>query len=125
MIVGIGIDTCSLDRIRALHERYGERLLRRLLSPAEREAASRLADPVARIAGRFAAKEAVMKALGTGWSAGVNFADIEVVNSPFGAPELRLYGGARARSDSLGIRRWHLSISHERSHAVAFVIAEE
>ncbi len=125
MIIAIGVDACSLDRIRALHDKYGERLLRRLLSPAEREAAGRLADPVARIAGRFAAKEAVMKALGTGWSQGVNFADIEVVNSPSGAPELRLYGGARARSESLGIRRWHISITHERSHAIALVIAEE
>lgn len=124
VILAVGCDVCDLERIGRLRERHGERFLRRFLSSAERDALAVLVDPVARLAGRWAAKEAVMKALGTGWGGGVNFVDIEVVNRSGGAPEVRLSGGAAARAEALGVRRWHLSIAHEKSVAMAVVIAE-
>lgn len=124
MILGSGIDIVAVDRIRRLYERHGERFLRHLLTPDERLAALSLANPVPRLAGRFAAKEAVMKALGTGWTGGVNFVQIEVVNNPVGAPGVRLSGQAQQRFEALGGRRWHLSISHERDMAVAQAILE-
>ncbi len=124
MILGSGIDIVAIARIERMFERYGERFLRRLLTPAEQAAALRLANPIPRLAGRFAAKEAVMKALGTGWGAGVNFTQIEVVNDDTGAPTVRLHGAARRRCEALGGRRWHLSISHEREMAVAQAILE-
>ncbi len=124
MILGCGIDIVAVDRIRRLYERHGERFLRHLLTADERLAALSLTNPVPRLAGRFAAKEAVMKALGTGWTGGVNFVQIEVVNTPVGAPGVRLSGTAQQRYEELGGRRWHLSISHERDMAVAQAILE-
>ncbi len=124
MIVGTGIDVVEIDRIDRLYTRYGERALRHLLTPAEREKVTASADPVARLAGRFAAKEAVMKALGTGARQGVNFTNIEIVNEPGGRPTVRLYGAAAERSGALGGRIWHVSISHGRLVAVAHAVLE-
>ncbi len=100
MILGSGIDIVAIARIERMFERYGERFLRRLLTPAEQAAALRLANPIPRLAGRFAAKEAVMKALGTGWGAGVNFTQIEVVND-IRCATVRLHARAR-RCEALG-----------------------
>jgi holo-[acyl-carrier protein] synthase len=124
MIVGTGIDIVALDRIGRLYERHPERMMRILLTETERQAIAPLAHPVPRLAGRFAAKEAVMKALGTGWSQGVHFTQIEIVNEPGGAPEIRLSGAAAERCRQLGGARWHISISHDRDMAVAQVILE-
>ncbi len=124
MIIAIGVDIVGLDRIAALYRRHGERFMRHVLTPAERMAALALTDPVPRLAGRFAAKEAVMKALGTGWGAGVNFTSIEVVNDAGGAPIVSLTGAAAERCRMLGGTRWHLSISHCRDYAVAQVVLE-
>jgi len=124
MILGSGIDIVATDRIAQMFERHGDRFLRRLLTQTELEAALKLANPIPRLAGRFAAKEAVMKALGTGWGAGVNFTQIEVVNDDTGAPTVRLHGAALRRCESMGGQRWHLSISHEREMAVAQAILE-
>lgn len=125
MIVGSGIDIVALDRIARLHERYGARFADTLLTEAEREAVARLAHPVPRLAGRFAAKEAVMKALGTGWAEGVHFSQIEILNDAAGTPRITLRGAAQAHAEALGGRRWHLSISHERDLAIAQAILED
>lgn len=125
MILGTGIDVVAIDRIQTMYDRHGDRLLRHLLTPIERDALGSLGAPVPRIAGRFAAKEAIMKALGTGWGQGVNFTQIEIVNAASGAPNVRLKGSAAERCRQLGGRRWHVSISHCREVAVAQAVLED
>jgi holo-[acyl-carrier protein] synthase len=124
MIKGLGIDTIELHRIARVYERYNERFLNRIYAPEERSYALRYRDPVPRLAARFAAKEACMKALGTGWNFGVRWRDIVVVNERGGKPTLRLDGKARAFFEKLGGERIHLSITHSKEHATAVVIFE-
>jgi|SRR5688572_210319 holo-[acyl-carrier protein] synthase len=124
MIRGIGIDTVQLARIARVHAEYGEKFLDRILTPVEREYVKRWADPVPRIAGRFAAKEACMKALGTGWGYGVRWRDIEVRRGPAGAPEAHLSGRAAERLAELGATRAHVTITHSDDHAMAMIILE-
>ncbi|MDH3197005.1 MAG: holo-ACP synthase [Candidatus Krumholzibacteria bacterium] len=124
MIRGIGIDTIELERVGRVLERYGERFLGRILTEGERAYVARWADPVPRVAGRFAAKEACMKALGTGWSRGVRWRDIEVARHPSGKPVVRLHGEARRVLASLGATEIHCTITHSRDHAMAVVIFE-
>jgi holo-[acyl-carrier protein] synthase len=124
MIRGIGIDTVQLDRIARVHAEYGEKFLARILTPAEREYVARWADPVPRIAGRFAAKEACMKALGTGWGDGIRWQDIEVRRGRAGAPEAHLSGRAAARLSELGATRVHCTITHSDDHAMALIVIE-
>ena len=123
MIVGLGIDIAELARIEAAHARFGHRFLAKFLAPAELAALT----PQPRtsfLAGRFAAKEAAAKALGTGFSQGVGPCQIEVVPHPSGATGLIFHDAAASRAAELGMRAAHLSISHERSHAVAVVVLE-
>jgi holo-[acyl-carrier protein] synthase len=124
MIVGNGIDLVELARIRDLIRRQGERFLQRVFTPAEIDHCRPRTDADAAFAARFAAKEAVMKALGTGWSGGVGFLQIEVVRQAHGAVSIALHGEAAAVADRLRIRRFHLSLSHTATHAVASAIAE-
>jgi len=124
MIKGIGIDTVELVRIARVHAEYGEKFLNRILTDAEREYVRRWADPVPRIAGRFAAKEACMKALGTGWGAGIRWRDIEVRRGSAGAPEAHLSGRAAERLVELGATRVHCTITHSDVHAMAMIIIE-
>lgn len=124
MIKGIGIDTIELERIAGTLERYPERFLTRIYTESEREYFRRWNDPVPRIAGRFAVKEAVMKALGTGWSRGVRWRDIEVTRHASGKPEVRLHGEARRIFSSLGASEIHCTITHSKDHAMAVVIFE-
>jgi holo-[acyl-carrier protein] synthase len=124
MIIGIGVDTIEIDRIARVYARYGERFLHRIFSPEERTYALRYQDPAPRLAARFAAKEACMKALGTGWSAGVRWRDIVVVNDERGKPGLRLHGNAKTLSEKLAAKRIHLTITHDRQYATAFVVFE-
>jgi len=124
MIRGIGIDTVQLERIARVHAEYGEKFLARILTDAEREYVARWADPVPRIAGRFAAKEACMKALGTGWGGGVRWRDIEVLRGPAGAPVANLSGRAAERLAELGASRVHVTITHSEDHAMAMIIIE-
>lgn len=124
MICGTGVDIVEIDRIAGVWERHGPRFLRRVFTPGERAYALRRGHPIPHLAGRFAAKEAVMKALGTGWARGVAWRQIEVRRAPGQAPTIRLTGAAARRAKALGGSRWHLSISHARSHAVACVILE-
>jgi len=124
MIHTIGTDLIEIERIETVHQRTGERFLSRILTEAEREYCLRKTKPASSIAARFAAKEAVMKCLGTGWTGGVTFKDIEVTRVESGAPGLLLHGRSAEIAAGLGIVRWHVSLSHSRDHALAMVVAE-
>ena len=125
MIQGTGFDLAALPRIRTLLERYGERFVRRVLTDRERERLPvAAAGRTAYVAGRFAAKEAAVKALGTGFSGGIGLHDVEILSTDSGSPRLLLHGEAAARAERLGIKTLHVSISHERDVAGAVVILE-
>lgn len=120
-IIGLGIDATDLPRIREVFARYGERFLRRVFTDGEIAYCTRQRDPVPSLAGRFAAKEAAMKALGTGHSRGVLWKDIEVFRQG-GPPQLRLTGGAARRFEALGATRALLTITHAETLALAQVL---
>ena len=125
MILGTGFDLTALPRIKALLEKNGERFLARILTEDERAALPTETDRrVAYVAGRWAAKEAAVKALGSGFSAGIGFHDVEVVTLEGGRPELRLHGRASELASDKGVISLHVSISHERDMAGAMVILE-
>lgn len=124
MIIAIGVDTVEVARIGALHQRGGERFLARVFTPQERAYCLASGRPAAALAARFAAKEAVMKCLGTGWGQGVGFLQIEVERAVSGSPGIALHGAAAAHAARLGIRTLHLSLSHSETDAVAFAVAE-
>ena len=118
------MDLAEVDRIRLAVERYGERFLGRIYTPAERAYVDRKSNRYERYAARFAAKEAAMKALGTGWKQGVTWQDFEVSNLPSGRPTLRLSGRAAEIAAQLGVQSVALSLSHTASLAIAQVILE-
>jgi holo-[acyl-carrier protein] synthase len=124
VIVGTGIDLAEVPRIRASIERYGDKFLHRIYTPFEREYVERKANRFERYAARFAAKEAAMKALGTGWRRGVTWQDFEVANLPSGRPTLRLHGAARRIAEQLGVSAISLSLTHTAEYGQAFVIFE-
>jgi holo-[acyl-carrier protein] synthase len=124
VIVGIGIDIVEIERLRAVLERQRDRFLKRVITPAEQEYCSRHRDPVPCYAARFAAKEALFKALGTGWAKGVSWLDVEVLRMGAGAPTMALRGAAEKVGRDLGAQRIHLSLSHSEQNAVAVVILE-
>ena len=124
MIVGIGIDVAEVKRIRAVIESHGERFLRRVFTPDEVAYCEQFKNKYERYAARFAAKEAGMKALGTGWSRGVRWVDVEVVRHHGGRPILQLKGEARNIADRLGVKRVAVSITHTVEQAIAQVIFE-
>lgn len=124
MIRGLGIDSIELSRVARVYAEYGARFLDRILTPAERDYVARWADPVPRIAGRFAVKEACMKALGTGWGAGVRWRDIEVLRHASGRPVVELHGRAQEICELLGASIVHCTITHTDDHAMAVVVIE-
>ncbi len=125
MILGLGMDLASLPRIGKSLERFGEHFCRRVLSGAELAFLPEAAGArVAYVAGRFAAKEAAVKALGTGFAEGISMLEVEVLRRPSGQPELRLSGSAARRAEALGVKSMHLSLSHEREVAGAVVVLE-
>lgn len=124
MIVGTGIDIAEVPRIQEAIERFGERFLHRIFTPAERQYCDSKANRVERYAARFAAKEAAMKALGTGWNHGVRWRDCEVARMPGGRPTIHFHGKAQAFAMKLGVRNAALSITHTKEQAMAFVILE-
>ena len=124
MIVGIGIDVAEVKRIRAVIESQGERFLRRVFTLEEVAHCEKFKNKYERYAGRFAAKEAAMKALGTGWSRGVRWVDVEVVRTRGGRPILELKGEARKVADRLGVKNIALSMTHTVEQAIAQVIFE-
>ena len=125
MIVGVGTDLVERVRIEKSYKRYGNRFAVKILGSTELQDFSRVKFKAAFLAKRFAAKEAVAKALGTGMRDGVHFSGIEVTHDHRGQPGVYLSGGAAYRADELGIKQWHLSLSDERQHALAFAIAEK
>ncbi|HXX45754.1 MAG TPA: holo-ACP synthase [Candidatus Acidoferrales bacterium] len=124
MIVGLGLDIAEIDRIEAAITRHGAPFLERLFTPAEIAYCERFKNRYERYAGRFAVKEAAMKALGTGWSRGVRWRDIEVMREPSGKPGLRLEGAAREIADRLGVKHISVTITHSGNLALAQVIFE-
>jgi holo-[acyl-carrier protein] synthase len=120
-IIGIGLDATDLPRIAETLKRYGDRFLHRVFTDREIAYCTRRRDPVPHLAGRFAAKEAAMKALGTGHSRGVLWKDIEVVRGG-GPPQLQLYGGAARRAESMQVRRSLVTITHSETLALAEVM---
>ncbi|HTP70005.1 MAG TPA: holo-ACP synthase [Dongiaceae bacterium] len=124
MIVGMGIDVAEVKRIREVFESQGERFVRRVYTEAEAAYCEQFKNKYERYAGRFAAKEAAMKALGTGWSRGVRWVDVEVVRQRGGRPILQLHGEARKIADRLGVKHISMSITHTAEQAFAQVIFE-
>jgi holo-[acyl-carrier protein] synthase len=122
MIAGIGVDIVDVARIQALLDRYGDRFLQRVYTETESGYAMRGANRAERLAGRFAVKEAVMKALGTGKSQGILWRDVETVRGRLGRPEVHLHGEAAKRRGGGAV---HVSITHDGGKAVAFVILEK
>jgi holo-[acyl-carrier protein] synthase len=121
-IIGIGMDATEIDRIHATVDRFGDRFLHRVFTEGEVSYSLRRRNPAPHLAGRFAAKEAAMKALGTGHSRGVLWRDIEVVRAPGGPPQLRFHGGAAARFAQLGAKHSLLTITHSETLAIAQVM---
>jgi holo-[acyl-carrier protein] synthase len=123
-ILGVGTDIVECLRIAQMIERHGELFITRVYTDHEIEYCTARKAATQHYAGRWAAKEAVLKALGTGWRRGISWRDIEIRNDRSGAPTVQLRGGARDVMERSGIRRLHVTISHCRCHAVAYVVAE-
>ena len=125
MIVGTGVDLAEVPRIQASIERFGEKFIHRIYTPREIAYVERKANKFERYAARFAAKEAGMKAIGTGWRRGVTWQDFEVANLPSGKPTLLLHGVAAKFADKLGVKNVSLSLTHTRELGMAHVILED
>jgi holo-[acyl-carrier protein] synthase len=119
MILRTGVDILEIDRLDSVSPAIRRRFIQRVYTPAEREI---LGEDNEALAGRFAAKEAVSKALGSGIGF-VRWQDIEILNGPFGEPVLNLYGNAVKIAERLALDTWSVSISHSRNHAVAVAVA--
>lgn len=122
-VIGIGTDIIECLRIAQMIERHGELFINRVYTPYEIRYCSSRKQATQHYAGRWAAKEAILKALGTGWRRGISWRDIEVRNDSQGKPVVGLRGGARDLVEQLGIREMLVSISHCRSHAMAHALA--
>jgi holo-[acyl-carrier protein] synthase len=120
-IIGLGLDATEIDRIKQAIERFGDRFLQRVFTPGEIAYATRRRNPAPHFAARFAAKEAAMKALGTGHARGVLWRDIEVVRVA-GPPQLRFHGGAARRFEAMGATGSLLTITHSETLALAQVL---
>jgi len=125
VIVGLGVDIAEVDRVKAVIEGQGERFLKRVYTDAERAYCEQFRNKYERYAGRFAVKEAAMKALGTGWSRGVRWADIEVARERGGRPTLALAGEAKKIAERMGVKHIAISITHTATQAFAQVIFED
>jgi holo-[acyl-carrier protein] synthase len=124
MILGMGVDLAEVNRIREAIERHGRRFIERIYTPGEIAYVEGKANKYERYAGRFAAKEAGMKAIGTGWKRGVRWRDFEVANLESGRPTLRLHGEAAKVAEAMGVKAVTLSITHTRELGMAQVILE-
>jgi holo-[acyl-carrier protein] synthase len=124
VIVGLGIDIAEVDRIRDAIERHGQRFIQRIYTTAEIAYVERKANRYERYAARFAAKEAAMKAIGTGWKRGVRWQDFEVTNLRSGRPTLQFHGVAAQIANELGVRNIALSLTHTARDGMAMVILE-
>lgn len=124
MIIGVGTDVVSIQRIEKAVQRFGERFINKVFTDKEVVACKGKKDAVPYLAARFAAKEAVLKALGTGISNGIGFKDVEVFREHGKRPEIILHGKGKERAGTLGVKNIHLSLSHDAGLAVAFVVVE-
>jgi holo-[acyl-carrier protein] synthase len=124
MIIGTGIDLVEIARFRKVMERLKDRFLVRVFTPGEQQFCIQHRDPVPHFAVRFAAKEALFKALGTGWAKGVTWLDVEVQRERQDAPKIALFGEAQRLSIELGAQRVHLSLTHSDNWAIAMVVLE-
>ena len=124
MVIGIGVDIIEVERIKGAIERHGQRFLDRVYCPGEIRCCRSSANSFQRFAARFAAKEAVLKALGVGWQDGTRFTDVEVVVNSKGRPSVKLSGKSRRIGEALGVSRVHISLSHTKRHAIAQAVAE-
>lgn len=122
MIIGLGLDVTELPRIARMYEKYGDIFLRKLLTPNEQTRVP--SAPVPFLAGRFAAKEAAVKALGSGFSGGIGLQHIEILPSAAGKPLLHFHGPAAALAIRLEVEQQHVTITHDRHVAAAVVILE-
>ena len=122
-VVKIGTDICQINRVKSVYKRFGKRFLKRVLTENEiRYITSNKKNLISRLAGRYAAKEAVSKVLGTGLR-GVYFKEIEILREPSGAPKIILHKRADKKAKELKLNNFEVSISHEREFAIAFVVA--
>ena len=124
MIIGLGVDIAEVERVKAAIERHGEAFLRRIYTPGEQAYCEKYRNKYERYAGRFAVKEAAMKALGTGWRKGIRWVDIEVERQKGGKPVLVLHGVAQARAAEMGVKNMAMSITLTEEQAFAQVIFE-
>jgi len=124
MIIGTGVDLVEIARFRKVLERSKDRFVQRVFTPAEQKFCNAHQDPVPHFAVRFAAKEAVFKALGTGWAKGITWQDAEVLREESGAPVMILHGEAQKLAFAKGAHSVHLSLSHTENSAVATAILE-
>lgn len=124
MIVGMGVDITEVDRVERAIEKFGRRFLERVFTPGEIAYCESRKNRYERYAARFAAKEAAMKALGTGWRRGVRWVDLEVTNLPSGKPTMRFHGVAAEFAARLKVRNVVLSLTHTATQALAQVILE-
>jgi len=120
MTLAIGVDLVEVGRVQAVLDRHAERFLARVYTAQE---AADCQGQAASLAARWAGKEAVSKALGTGWD-GLQWTEIEIVRTPQGQPTVALHGAARAQAERLGLQQWAISLSHTAAYAVAFVVAQ-
>lgn len=124
MILGIGTDIVTVTRMQESLDRLGEKFAKRLLTENEYQEYQTKKNGAAYLAKRFAAKEAAVKALGTGFAAGITWKQVEVANNELGAPFITLSQQAELKARELGVEKIHLSLSDEKEHAVAFVVLE-
>ena len=122
-IVAHGIDLVDCPRIEAMIERHGERFVQRIFTAAEQAYAETNKNEIEKLAGRFAAKEAILKLMGTGWRGKIAWTDIEIVNNSSGQPEVTLDGEVKKIADKLGIKHISVSITHTANFAIASAVA--
>jgi holo-[acyl-carrier protein] synthase len=125
MIVGTGVDITEVPRVAAAIERFGERFLKRVFTEQEIQYCQSKHNFVERFAARFAAKEAALKAIGTGLRMGISWREVEVTRTPGGRPSIAFHGVAGQFASRLNMKRAHLSLSHTKEHAIAYVILED
>jgi len=122
-IVAHGIDLVDCPRIEAMIERHGERFVQRVFTAAEQAYAEANKNKIEKLAGRFAAKEAILKLMGTGWRGKIAWTDIEIINNSSGQPEVTLGGEVEKIADKLGIKHISISITHTANFAIASAVA--
>ncbi len=122
-IVAHGIDLVDCSRIEAMIERHGERFIQRIFTATEQAYAEANKNKVEKLAGRFAAKEAILKLMGTGWRGKIAWTDIEIINNSSGQPEVTLDGEVEKIADKLGIKHISVSITHTANFAIASAVA--